>query len=81
MLATKADGLLTAVQDGVTGHLVEPRTPEAWASAIEKLVRAPEERRSLGAAGAARAAHLRWDDTADHLFELYSQLLHSTYSI
>lgn len=81
VLATKADGLLTAVQDGVTGHLVEPRTPEAWASAIEKLVRAPDERRRLGVAGAARAAHLRWDDTADRLFELYSQLLHSTYSI
>lgn len=81
VLATKADGLLTAVQDGVTGHLVEPRTPEAWASAIEKLVRSPEERRRLGAAGSARAAHLRWDDTADRLFELYSQLLHSTYSI
>lgn len=81
VLATKADGLLTAVQDGVTGHLVEPRTPEAWAAAIEKLVRAPEERRRLGAAGAARASHLRWDDTADRLFELYSQLLTSSYSI
>lgn len=81
VLATRADGLLTAVQDGVTGHLVEPRTPAAWASAIENLVKDPAARARLGAAGAARAQNMRWDDTAGQLFDLYSDLIPENYSI
>ncbi|MDO4898092.1 MAG: glycosyltransferase [Rothia sp. (in: high G+C Gram-positive bacteria)] len=81
VLATKADGLLSAVEDGATGVLVEPRTPAAWAAALEKLIRDPVARARMGAAGTARAQHMRWDDTAHRLFELYSSLISDTYTI
>ena len=48
VLATDADGLRFAVENHRTGLLVAPRTPERWAAAIERLVRAPYLRHSLG---------------------------------
>jgi glycosyltransferase involved in cell wall biosynthesis len=43
------------VLDGETGLLCEPR-PDAFAEALVRLVRAPELRRALGAAGRAHVA-------------------------
>lgn len=74
VLASDVDGLRSAVLDGVTGLLVSPRTPEAWALALEKLARDPELRQRLGRAGAARAAQLTWDQTAEKLLALYYRL-------
>lgn len=81
VLATHADGLITAVADGVSGRLVEPRTPQAWADAIEALVRDPQARATLGAAGTQRARTMRWDDTAAALNKLYLSLIPPAYTI
>lgn len=81
VLATRADGLITAVADGVSGRLVEPRTPQAWADAIEALVRAPEARARMGAAGTQHARTMRWDDTAAALYQLYTSLIPPAYTI
>lgn len=74
VLASKVDGLMEAVADGTTGILVAERTPRAWAQAIESLVRNPDRRLSLGAAGAERARRMTWEHTASALDRIYRQL-------
>lgn len=74
VIASKVDGLVEAVADGLTGILVTERTPHAWAQAIESLVRNPDFRLGLGAAGAARAGRMTWEQTARALDRIYRQL-------
>lgn len=74
VLATDADGLRYAVENHRTGLLVAPRTPQRWAAAIERLVRAPYLRHSLGANAAARARTMGWDQTARKTLEAYAEV-------
>jgi glycosyltransferase involved in cell wall biosynthesis len=48
VVATKVTGCTDAVQDGITGILVAPRDPEAFASAAESLLIEPDMRRRMG---------------------------------
>jgi glycosyltransferase involved in cell wall biosynthesis len=54
VVATCVGGTPEAVQDGVTGLLVEPCDPAALAGAIKRLADDPQLARALGEAGAAR---------------------------
>ena len=74
VLATDAAGLRFAVENHRTGLLVAPRTAERWAVAIERLVRAPYLRHSLGANAAARARTMGWDQTARKTLEAYAEV-------
>jgi glycosyltransferase involved in cell wall biosynthesis len=44
-------GLAEIVEDGVTGVLVPPDDPAAWATALRGLLESPERRRTIGAQG------------------------------
>lgn len=52
-VATRVGGVPEAVVDGETGLLVPPGDPEALASRLERVIREPELRAALGAAGQA----------------------------
>lgn len=54
IVATKVGDIPRVVADGDTGMLVPARSPERLAAALEALLKDPEERRRLGAAGRAR---------------------------
>ena len=53
-VATALPGIAELIEDGRTGLLVAPERPEALAATLERLIRDPEMRRRLGAAGEAR---------------------------
>jgi glycosyltransferase involved in cell wall biosynthesis len=53
-LSTKVSAIPELIEDGTTGVLVPPGDPAALATALEQLVRTPELRARLGAAGARR---------------------------
>jgi glycosyltransferase involved in cell wall biosynthesis len=55
VVATAVGGIPDAVQDGVTGLLVSPRSPADLAAAIDRLIVDEELRRSMGAAGREKA--------------------------
>jgi glycosyltransferase involved in cell wall biosynthesis len=55
VVASAVGGLAELVEDGVTGLLVPAGDERALAEALGRLVEDPEQRRSLGAAGRARA--------------------------
>ena len=53
-VATRVSGIPELIEDGVTGALVEPEAPQPLAQALERLIREPRRRRSLGDAGRSR---------------------------
>ncbi len=75
VVASRADGLTSAVADGRTGVLVASRTPEAWADTLAALAADPTRRRTLGRAGAVRAGRHTWSVVAERTARLYADLL------
>ncbi|MGY1603388.1 glycosyltransferase family 4 protein [Geodermatophilus sp. SYSU D00815] len=71
VVAGTSGGAPEAVRDGVTGHVVEPRSPEAVATAINGLLDDPAKAAAMGAAGRAwveqRWSWTRIAATFDHL--------------
>lgn len=55
VVSTDVGGCRELVVEGVTGHLVPPRDPEAIADRIVRILASPDRGRSLGAAGRHRA--------------------------
>lgn len=53
-IATAVSAIPELIQDGENGLLVPPENPEALAAALQRLIPAPEARRRLSTAGAAR---------------------------
>jgi glycosyltransferase involved in cell wall biosynthesis len=58
VVATRVGGIPSAVSEGVTGYLVEPRDPEALGERLHELLRNATLRRVMGKAGRARAHDL-----------------------
>jgi glycosyltransferase involved in cell wall biosynthesis len=54
VVGTRAGGIPEVIEDAVTGLLVPPRDHDAMADAIVALLRDPERRTRMGAAGRAR---------------------------
>jgi glycosyltransferase involved in cell wall biosynthesis len=54
VVSTRIMGIPELVEHGVHGLLVPPGRVDALIDAIERLVRAPDERRSMGQAGRAK---------------------------
>ena len=55
VVATRVGGIPSAVSEGVTGYLVEPRDPAALAGRLDALLGDASLRRAMGKAGRARA--------------------------
>ncbi|HEV7187706.1 MAG TPA: glycosyltransferase family 4 protein, partial [Blastococcus sp.] len=62
VVAGTSGGAPEAVQEGVTGHVVDPRSPEAVAAAIAGLLDDPARAHMMGAAGRAWVEE-RWSWT------------------
>jgi glycosyltransferase involved in cell wall biosynthesis len=75
LVATAVGGLRDIVEDGRTGVLVPPQDPAALAAALGALLRDPERRVRLGAAGRARAQAFTMERIAARFAELYRRLL------
>jgi phosphatidyl-myo-inositol alpha-mannosyltransferase len=71
VVATDIPGYREVVQDGVEGHLVPPRDPDALATAILGLLKDPEEAKRLGEAGRQRARRYSWDNVVGELEAIY----------
>jgi glycosyltransferase involved in cell wall biosynthesis len=56
-LSTRLPGIAELIEEGDTGVLVPPADPPTLAGALEALIRDPERRARLGAAGVARVRH------------------------
>jgi glycosyltransferase involved in cell wall biosynthesis len=77
-VATAVGGPSEILRDGIDGVLVEPRRPDVWAAAIERLLDDESGRLAMGAA-ARRAARARFgtDRHAGAVVALYREVLAS----
>lgn len=74
--ASRVGGLPSAVRDGATGWLVEPRTPQAWAQALRRIAEDAPERTRRGGLAAERARGFSWTAAARaHVDDVYRPLL------
>jgi glycosyltransferase involved in cell wall biosynthesis len=71
-VATALPGIAELIEDEVTGLLVPPDNPERLAAALIRLIRRPEERARVGAAGEAKVrAHFSAAAGLDRLAEKF----------
>ena len=75
VVASDIHGYKRVVQRNVTGLLVEPRDPDAIASALERLICEPDLRRRLAEAGARRAPEFDWSHVAAQLVDVYEEVI------
>lgn len=74
VVAGRVGGALDAVQNGVTGLLVDPEDPAAVADALISLLENPERARRMGEAGALRARDFAWPVIAARVEALLLEL-------
>jgi D-inositol-3-phosphate glycosyltransferase len=73
VVAAAVGGLVTAVQDGVSGVLVDGHDPQDWARVLAGLLRSPGRRLQLSVGAMRHAAGFSWDRTAAGLLRVYRE--------
>ena len=71
VVAASVGGLRTAVQDGVSGILVEGHDPARYADALRRLFASPALRARLSAGAVEHASRFGWGNTVDRLLSVY----------
>ncbi len=75
VVAAAVGGLVSLVDDGMTGFLVDSRDPADFAAPIERLLAEPAAAHAMGIAAEARSRRYGWSMTAARLRRLYIDLL------
>jgi D-inositol-3-phosphate glycosyltransferase len=75
VVAAGVGGLLTAVDDGHSGVLVDGHEPASYAAAIRRIIASPTLRDGLARAGVTHAARFGWDATARQVLEVYTEAI------
>lgn len=76
VVAAKVGGVPELIEKGVTGRLIDSRSPADFADAIENLLDDPEEAARIGAAAASFVGeHLSVDRMVGEYAALYAELL------
>ncbi|KAA5833297.1 D-inositol-3-phosphate glycosyltransferase [Saccharopolyspora hirsuta] len=73
VVAAAVGGLPVAVDDGVSGLLVDGHRTEQWADALGSVVLDPQLRARLAAGTTAHAAQFSWRSTTEALLDAYAQ--------
>ena len=73
VVASEVGGLMTLVEEGVTGYLVAERSPEAWADAVERVLD-PERAMVMSNAAVLLARRYTWRAAAQTLAALIEDL-------
>jgi D-inositol-3-phosphate glycosyltransferase len=74
VVAARVGGLLTAVNDDVSGLLIDGHEPVDYARAVRRLVRDEPFRMALSRGAVAHAAGFGWSATVDRVLDVYSAL-------
>jgi D-inositol-3-phosphate glycosyltransferase len=75
VLAANVGGLPVAVDDGVSGLLVDGHEPEEWAAALRRILTDDALRARLASGARGHAETLSWDATVEGLLTSYSAAL------
>jgi D-inositol-3-phosphate glycosyltransferase len=75
VIAASVGGLRTAVQDGVSGILVEGHDPADYAAALRRLFGSPGLRDRLAQGAVEHASRFGWGGTVERLLTVYSSAM------
>jgi D-inositol-3-phosphate glycosyltransferase len=75
VIAAAVGGLRTAVQDGVSGILIDGHDPASYARALGELFGSPGLRTELSGGAVGHASRFGWAGTVDRLLTVYSGAL------
>lgn len=76
VIGSAVGGITFTVEEGVTGHLVPPRDPQALAARLAELLSQPERRAEMGRAARERVEReFTWPVVAHRTAQLYQSLL------
>jgi glycosyltransferase involved in cell wall biosynthesis len=73
VVATPVGCVPSLVRDGENGLVVPKRSPDAAVAAVERLMDAPDLRRSLGAAARCAVSGMTWSQTARRTLDVYAR--------
>ncbi|MFN3256044.1 MAG: glycosyltransferase [Ilumatobacter sp.] len=76
VVASAVGGLLSLVDDGVTGRLIQGRNPADYAAALASILGDDALQAAMGAAAVDNARRYTWRAAAQRLRELYIDLAH-----
>jgi len=74
VVASAVGGLLSLVDDGITGRLIAGRNPADYGAAMAEILGDDELRDAMGVAARERASHYTWHAAAAILSSLYDDL-------
>jgi D-inositol-3-phosphate glycosyltransferase len=74
VVASAVGGLLSLVDDGVTGRLIEGRNPVRYTDALAEILDDDALRASMSAAAVVRSAGYTWHAAAERLRHLYAEI-------
>lgn len=77
VVASAVGGLLSLIDDGETGYLIEGRNPGDYATAMARILDDAPLRTSMSEAAVARARTYTWRGAAERLDVLYDELVGS----
>jgi D-inositol-3-phosphate glycosyltransferase len=81
VVAAAVGGLTTAVDDRVTGLLVDGHEPRDWADAIARLAADRGLRARMSAAAVRHAHRFGWQSTAEQTLQVYEQAVLGRYGM
>ncbi|NND73974.1 MAG: glycosyltransferase [Ilumatobacter sp.] len=74
VVASAVGGLLSLVDDGSTGFLIDGRNPADYAKAVATILDDPTMQAAMRSAAVERARRYTWSAAAAHLRSLYEQI-------
>lgn len=74
VVASAVGGLVSLVDDGETGYLIEGRKPADYADAMRTILNDSELAESMGKAAVQRAKAYTWRAAAERLLDVYAEL-------
>jgi D-inositol-3-phosphate glycosyltransferase len=74
VVAARVGGLATAVQDGMSGLLIDGHDPLDYSAAMRSLLREPARRSELSTGAVRHAERFGWGATVERILELYRAL-------
>jgi len=75
VVAARATGSESLIEDGVTGRLIQPGRTQAFADALQEYCRDTELRRSAGLAGRRASERYGWDQVNQELVDSYIRII------
>ena len=72
VVAARVGGLVTAVQDSVTGLLVDGHDPQTWSRSLSRLLDSARWRDVMSVAAVEHANRFSWDRTVEETLQVYA---------